>query len=295
MTVTRPAQVTSTPGRPDRFRRRTLFARLTPGGRLALILILALAAVAIIGPLVSHTDPYAAEAGRRLLPIGSDGHPLGTDAEGRDMLTRLMYGMRTSLIAAVTPVLLSLVIGVAVGLLAGLGGRIVNTIVMRLLDVTFAFPAVLLALFLATALGQGLRTTIIALTAVWIPPTARIAAGEIARIRELDFVTVARVSGAGPVSVALRQITPAILPGVLAWSTSLVGGSIAIVGGLGFVGLGAPSPQAELGSMIKDMQSAVYTDAVLALLPALVTLLLALLFPLFGDALGRALAGRRPS
>ncbi|GAA1007732.1 hypothetical protein Aple_071430 [Acrocarpospora pleiomorpha] len=279
----------------DRFHRRSTFRRLPPHGKVALVAILVLAAIAIAGPLLSGADPYATSPAQRLLPIGTPGHLLGTDTEGRDMLIRLMYGMRTSLVAAIAPVLLSLMIGTTIGLLAGLGGRVVNAIVMRLLDITFAFPAVLLALFLATALGPGIGTTIIALTAVWVPPTARIAETEVARIRDADFVTVARVSGARVPSIAVRQLTPAILPGILAYSTSLVGGSIAIVGGLGFVGLGAPSPQAELGSMIHDLQAALYTDHMLALLPAIVTLVLAMLFPIFGAALGQALAGRRSS
>lgn len=163
---------------------------------------------------------------------------------------------------------------------------------MRGVDILFAFPGVLLSLLLAITLGIGLGTLVLALTLVWIAPVARIAETEVSRIRELDFVLSARASGAGPGAILLRQIVPVVLPAVLAYSTSLVGANIAIAGGLGFLGLGVPSPTPELGSILQEMQAAIYTDPTLAVTPVIVILALSMLFPLVGDGLRDALSGR---
>lgn len=127
---------------------------------------------------------------------------------------------------------------------------------------------------------------------MWIAPVARIAETEVARIRELDFAVAARASGATGAAILFRQIMPVTLPAVLAYSTSLVGANVAISGGLGFIGLGVPSPQPELGSILYEMQAAIYTNASLAIIPVVVILLLSMLFPLVGDGFRDAISGR---
>jgi len=190
------------------------------------------------------------------------------------------------------PIIIATLIGLIIGTIAGLSGKVVNTILMRAVDIMFAFPGVLLSLLLAITLGVGLSTLILALTVVWIAPVARIAETEVARIRDLDFVVAARASGASMASILLRQVTPVSLPAVLAYSTSLVGANVAIAGGLGFIGLGVPSPEPELGSILQEMQVAIYTDPSLALAPVVVILALSVLFPLIGDGLREAITGR---
>ncbi|MFT4214917.1 MAG: ABC transporter permease [Microbacterium sp.] len=275
-----------------RFRRRRLLSRMPLRSAVALALVALLAAIAIAVPLLPLADPLTGDLSDRLQPFFSEGHVLGTDTQGRDMLSRLVYGMRTSLFAGVVPIVIATVIGLAIGTVAGLSNKTVNMILMRGVDLLFAFPGVLLALLLAISLGVGLGTLILALTLVWIAPVARIAETEVARIRELDYVTAARASGATDTTILLRQIVPVTLPAVLAYSTSLVGANVAISGGLGFIGLGVPSPQPELGSILYEMQAAVYTDPSLALAPVVVILLLSMLFPLVGDGFRDAIAGK---
>lgn len=275
-----------------RFRRRSMLSRMPLRSQIALVIVIVIVATVFAAPLLPLADPLTGSLDERLLPFFSEDHILGTDTQGRDMLSRLIYGTRTSLIAGIVPIIIATTVGLVIGTAAGLSNRIVNTILMRIVDLLFAFPGVLLSLLLAITYGVGLTTLIVALTFVWIAPVARIAETEVSRIRELDFVTAARSSGAGWWSILFRQITPVTLPAVLAYSTSLVGANVAIAGGLGFIGLGVPSPQPELGSILNEMQAATYSDVSLALAPVVVILTISMLFPLIGDGFRDAIAGR---
>lgn len=275
-----------------RFRRRSVLSRMPLRSVVALGIVALLTAVVLAAPLLPLADPLTGSLSERLLPFFTDGHVLGNDTQGRDLLSRLVYGTRTSLIVSVVPIVIATVLGLAIGTIAGLAGKVTNTILMRGVDLLFAFPGVLLALLLAISFGVGLGTLILALTLVWIAPVARIAETEVSRIRELDFVTAARSSGATGGTILLRQIVPVTLPAVLAYSTSLVGANVAISGGLGFIGLGVPSPQPELGSILYEMQAAVYTNPTLALAPVVMILLLSMLFPLVGDGIRDAISGK---
>lgn len=277
---------------PARFRRRSILSRMPVRSRVALGVLAVIVIVVVAAPLLPLANPIVGDLGSRLLPVGTPGHVLGTDSQGRDMLSRLIYATRTSLVAGVVPIVIATVIGIVIGAVAGLGGGVVNTLLMRGIDVLFAFPGVLLSLLLAITLGVGLGTLLLALTLVWIAPVARIAETEVARVRDLDYITAARSSGAGLPSILTRQVTPVILPTVLAYSTSLVGANIAIAGGLGFIGLGVPSPEPELGAVLQEMQTALYTDPLLAMLPVMAILLLSILFPLIGDGIRQAINGR---
>lgn len=275
------------------FQQRPAFLRMPPRSRVAALTILAFVVVAFAAPLLPLADPYAGDLSMRLLGIGADGHVLGTDSLGRDILSRLVFATRTSLIASIVPIVLATVIGLLIGMVAGLTtSRTLNTILMRGVDILFAFPGVVLALLLSIAFGAGLWSLIIAVTAVWISPIARIAETEVLRVRELDFVMAARSSGASLVAVFFRQILPVTVPAVSAYSTSLVGASIAITGGLGFIGLGVPAPEPELGSMLGELQAVIYTDPLQSVLPVFVILALSTLFPVLGDGIRDAINGR---
>ncbi|SDG71626.1 ABC transporter permease [Microbacterium sp. 77mftsu3.1] len=282
----------TTPTAAPRFQRRSLLRRMPARSKVAVAIIAVIAATVLAAPLLPLADPLTGNLSDRLLPFLSEGHLLGTDTQGRDMLSRLIYGTRTSLIVGVVPIVIATLIGLAIGTVAGFSGRVVNTLLMRAVDLLFAFPGVLLSLLLAISLGVGLGTLVLALTLVWIAPVARIAETEVSRIRELDFVTAARSSGATAPAILINQIIPVTLPAVLAYSTSLVGANVAISGGLGFIGLGVPSPQPELGSILYEMQAAVYTDPSLALAPVVMILLLSMLFPLVGDGVRDAISGK---
>ena len=275
-----------------RFHKRSVLSRLPLRSAVALGILAVIVVTVVIAPVLPLADPLVGTLSDRLLPFLSDGHVLGTDSQGRDMVSRLIFATRTSLIAGLVPIVIATIIGLIIGTIAGLAGKTLNTILMRAVDIMFAFPGVLLSLLLAITLGVGLSTLILALTLVWIAPVARIAETEVARIRDLDFVVAARSSGASMASILVRQVTPVSLPAVLAYSTSLVGANVAIAGGLGFIGLGVPSPEPELGSILQEMQVAVYTDPSLALAPVIVILALSVLFPLIGDGLREAITGR---
>lgn len=275
-----------------RFHKRSVLSRLPLRSAVALGILAVIVVMVVIAPVLPLADPLVGTLSDRLLPFLSDGHVLGTDSQGRDMVSRLIFATRTSLIAGLVPIVIATIIGLIIGTIAGLAGKTLNTILMRAVDIMFAFPGVLLSLLLAITLGVGLSTLILALTLVWIAPVARIAETEVARIRDLDFVIAARSSGASMASILVRQVTPVSLPAVLAYSTSLVGANVAIAGGLGFIGLGVPSPEPELGSILQEMQVAVYTDPSLALAPVIVILALSVLFPLIGDGLREAITGR---
>jgi peptide/nickel transport system permease protein len=275
-----------------RFQHRSVLARLPWRSRIAAAVVIVVGLVCLAAPLLGLPDPLVGVLTDRMLPVGSPGHVLGTDTQGRDMLSRLVFGTRTSLVAGLVPIVIATAVGTVFGAVAGFATKWVSVLMLRVLDIMFAFPGVLLSLLLAIRFGVGLGTLILALTMVWLAPVARITETEVARIREAGFVIAAQTSGAPFLSVLVRQILPVTLPAVLAYSTSLVGASIAIAGGLGFIGLGVPSPQPELGAILQEMQSAVYSDPLLALLPVLCILALSTMFPIVGDGIRQAVTGK---
>src|SRR5215469_10652231 len=160
-------------------------------------LLVLIVTMAIFAPWFATHDPYAGSVLRRLKPIGFTGHWLGTDEVGRDLWSRLVYGGRLSLLTGVMPVFLALLIGGFLGILAGYAGGLLNSAIMRLADVLYAFPSILLAIAITGILGAGLQNTILALTISFIPPIIRISESVTTQVRHLDFVEAARASGAG--------------------------------------------------------------------------------------------------
>ena len=293
MTLTSsPATSLREPDAPMRFHRRSTWRQLPLRSKVSLWVIIMLALASALASFLPLPDPLNGTLSNRLEPLLSPHHVLGTDTQGRDLLSRTLYATRTSLFIAVTPIIIATAIGMILGAVGALARSVIATPLMRLVDVVFAFPAVLLALLLAVSLGPGVTTLLIALTIVWFPPLARVATTEIARIRELDYYLAARASGASTLSIVSRQVVPVALPAVVAYATSLVGANVAIAGGLGFLGLGVQAPDPELGSMLQEMQAATYSQPWLALVPAVVIVLLSVLFPIVGDGFGAAISGR---
>ena len=183
------------------------------------ILIL-LVASALAAPWLGLADPYKTSMIRRLYPLGSPGHLLGTDELGRDMLSRLIYGGRLSLFMGVTPVLCALLIGGLLGITAGfLGGR-VNMAIMRVMDVFYAFPSVLLAISLSGAMGAGAENTLLSLTLVFIPPVCRVSESVTTQVRGFDFVDAARASGASTLTIVRVHVLGNVLGPILVYATS---------------------------------------------------------------------------
>lgn len=244
---------------------------------------------AIFAPLLTPYDPAVGSVVQRLKPPLTPGHLLGTDELGRDMLTRLLYGGRMSLIMGIVPVLLALLIGGTFGTIAGFFGGWTNTIIMRATDVLFAFPSILLAVAIAGALGSGLSNALIALTVVLIPPLVRVTESATTQVRSLDYVEAARASGAGGGTIIRVHILGNILAPVVVYATSLLSVAIIMSAGLSFIGLGAKPPTPEWGLMLNTLRSAIYSQPLLAALPGVFIFAVSLSFNLLSDGLRSAM------
>ena len=257
-----------------------------------LILIVLLASV-VAAPWISPVDPYHASILARLKPIGAAGHLLGTDELGRDMLSRLLYGGQTTFVMGITPVLVALMIGGALGLVAGFAGGAVNMIIMRTMDVFYAFPSVLLAVALSGALGSGTGNAIFSLTLVFIAPIARVAETAATEVRHLDFVDAARASGASASAVLRVHVLGHVLGPVIIYASSLTSLSIVLAAGLSFLGLGVTPPKPDWGLMLSTLRQSVYVQPLVVALPGLLIFIASLCLNLLSDALRRAMMVKR--
>ena len=269
----------------------TVFQRLRYD-RVTVVFGLLLAAIilsAVFAGLLSSVDPFKTSMLARLKPIGTEGHWLGTDELGRDMFTRLLYGGRLSLFMGITPVVNALLIGGFLGLVAGfLGGR-TNMLIMRTIDVFYAFPSILLAVAISGALGAGLVNAIVSLTIVFIPPIARVTESVTTQVRTLDYVEAARASGAGNFTIIRVHVLSNVLGPVFIYATSLISVSIILASGLSFLGLGVEPPQAEWGLMLNTLRQSIYVSPWVAALPGVMIFMTSLSFNMLSDGLRSAM------
>lgn len=253
----------------------------------AVLLVIVLSVV--FADWIAPADPYKANMMMRLKPIGTSGYPLGGDELGRDMLTRLLYGGRLSLFMGVTPVVTALGIGGLLGLVAGfLGGR-VNMLIMRIMDVFYAFPSVLLAVAISGALGAGVGNTILSLTLVFIPPLTRVTESVTTQIKNLDYVEAARASGARNLTIIRVHVLSNVLGPVFIYATSLISVSIILASGLSFLGLGTEPPEPEWGLMLNTLRQSIYVNPWVAALPGLMIFMTSLTFNLLSDGIRSAM------
>ncbi|MGP9790137.1 ABC transporter permease [Roseinatronobacter sp. NSM] len=257
----------------------------------AVLLIFLLAA--IFAPLVAPLDPLDGRLSNRLKPIGTDGHWLGTDELGRDMLSRLIWGGRLSLLMGVTPVVLAFIIGSAVGIIAGYAGGWTNTLIMRTIDVFYAFPSVLLAVALSGALGAGLGNALLSLTVVFIPPIARVAESVTTRLRSSDFIEAARASGADALTIVRVHVLGNVLGPIFVYATSLIAVSMILASGLSFLGLGVRPPNPEWGLMLNTLRTAIYVQPWVAALPGAMIFMVSISFNMLSDGLRTAMEVRQ--
>ena len=251
--------------------------------------LLVLVIAAVFAPWLAPADPFKASMLKRLLPIGSPGYLLGTDELGRDMLTRLMYGGRLSLVMGIVPVFSAFFIGTTLGLFAGyLGGR-VNMVIMRTLDIFYAFPSVLLAVAISGALGPGLSNSLIALTLVFVPQIVRVAESVTTQVRQLDYIEAARMSGASAFSIIRVHVLGNVLGPVFVYATGLLSVSMILASGLSFLGLGVKPPEPEWGLMLNTLRSAIYNKPFIAALPGAFIFLTSIAFNLLADGVRSAM------
>ncbi len=257
------------------------------------LVLLAIVLAAIFAPYVAPMDPTKGSILKRLLPIGSPGHLLGTDELGRDMLSRLIYGGRLSLLMGISPVALALVIGSTLGIVAGFVGGRLNAVIMRTVDVFFAFPSVLLAVAISGALGAGIANALLALTIVFIPPIARVAESVTTQVRGLDYVEAARASGAGGGTIIRVHVLGNVLGPIFVYATSLVSVAMILASGLSFLGLGTKPPDAEWGLMLNTLRTAIYTQPWVAALPGAMIFIVSISFNMLSDGLRSAMDVQR--
>ncbi|NEU13676.1 ABC transporter permease [Methylobacterium sp. BTF04] len=260
-----------------------------PVAMIAACVILTIVLVAVFSPWITPMDPYRGSMLRRLRPIGDSTYLLGSDELGRDMLSRLMLGGRLSLFIGVTPVILAFVIGSGIGILAGYVGGWLNTVLMRTVDVFFAFPSVLLAIALSGALGAGIFNSIVSLTCVFVPQIARVAESVTTQIRSRDYVDAARLSGASTFTILRVQVLGNVLGPIFVYATSLISVSMILASGLSFLGLGVKPPEPEWGLMLNTLRTAIYVNPLVAALPGLAIFIVSISFNLFSDGLRSAM------
>ncbi len=251
--------------------------------------VLILVVLALFGPWLVPADPYQSSMLKRLKPIGTEGFPLGTDELGRDMLSRLMIGARLSLFMGITPVLFAFAIGATLGIIAGHAGGWINSIIMRTIDVFYAFPSVLLAIALSGALGAGIGNALLSLTLVFVPPICRVAESVTSQIRGRDFVEAARASGANAFAIIRVHVLGNVLGPIFVYSTSLIAVSMILASGLSFLGLGVKPPEPEWGLMLNTLRTAIYTQPWVAALPGLMIFITSMSFNMLSDGLRSAM------
>ena len=259
---------------------------------IGMLIILALIFVAIFAPLLAPYSPYIGDLAKsRLLPPDAE-HWLGTDDQGRDILSRLIYGSRLTLQVVVLVAVIAAPIGLLVGTVGGYAGGWVDAVLMRITDIFLAFPKLVLALAFVAALGPGIGNAIIAIAITSWPPYARIARAETLTVRNSDYIAAVRLMGASPWRIVLRHIMPLCISSLVVRVTLDMAGIILTAAGLGFLGLGAQPPLPEWGAMIASGRRFILDQWWVAAMPGVAILIVSLGFNLLGDGLRDALDPR---
>src|ERR1044071_1615669 len=247
-------------------------------------IVLLLVATALFAPALAPYDPLAQNLDQDLR-VSSREHWLGTDKLGRDILSRTIYGGRVSLLVGLSTVALSLIVGVAVGSLAGYFGGWTDQLLMRLVDILMAFPGILLAIAFTAVLGPGLHHVVLALGLIGWTGYARLVRGEILSLREKEFVHAAAALGGSPLRVVLRHLLPNVLPALLVQATFGVAAAIIAEGSLSFLGLGAEPPTPSWGAMLNEGRQFILVAPHLTAYPGLAITVTVLALNLAGDGL----------
>ena len=249
-----------------------------------LVILIGLVCMAVFAPWLSPQDPFAQNLADRLKPP-SAAHWLGTDALGRDILSRLIHGSRITLFIVGTVALIAPVIGLFVGTVAGFAGGWVDQVLMRLTDIFLAFPKLILALAFVAALGPGIGNAVLALAITSWPPYARLARAETLTIRNADYIAAARLQGAGPFRLLIGHVWPLCISSMIVRVALDMAGIILSAAGLGFLGLGAQPPMPEWGAMISDGRTYILDFWWVAAMPGMAIFIVSLAFNLLGDGL----------
>lgn len=260
------------------------------GGGIILFYIL----IALFAPLLAVYDPYEIQLDNKLQPPSTE-HWMGTDDKGRDILARILYGSRLSMGVGFAAVGFGAVFGIIMGLISGFYGGWIDTVISRILDVMLAFPGILLALAIISALGPSLVNVMIAVGVFSIPLFARVVRGSTLETKKLEYIDAIRSLGANDFIIIFRHILPNILSPIIIQGSLRLATAILSAAGLSFLGLGAQPPSPEWGTMLSSGRDFLFTAPYIALFPGLAISILVLGFNLFGDGLRDALDPRLKS
>lgn len=252
---------------------------------LGLSILVILVLMAVLAPWLSPHDPIEQNLAARLKPLGTPGHPLGTDSLGRDILSRIIHGSRITLYIVGLVALIAPLLGLFIGTVAGYLGGWTDRILMRLTDIFLAFPRLVLALAFVAALGAGIENAVLAIALTAWPPYARIARAETLTIRRSDYISAVKLQGAGPLRIIMRHIWPLCIASLVVRVTLDMAGIILAAAGLGFLGLGAQPPSPEWGAMIAEGRRFILDHWWVATIPGIAIFIVSLAFNLLGDGL----------
>lgn len=289
--VTQPTVSEEESPRISEFRR---FTRVFFGRKVVLfglIIIVITILVALLAPILAPYDPYTSDLDSVLL--GSDSqHLLGTDALGRDTLSRLVYGSRTSLIVGIAAIILGAAVGMTLGLLAGFFGGVTYLVIMRFIDALQSFPMILLALVIAALMGGGLRNIVIALGVGLMSTYARLMCGQVLSVKENEYVMAGRAIGASNWRIILNHVLPNCFPPLIVLITLMLGSTILAEASLSFLGVGVKPPEAAWGGMVSDGYRYLRSSPLLSFCPGIAIMLVVFSFNMVGDGLRDALDPR---
>jgi len=283
--------ITEIPPRTSEWRRftRVLFGRGVVV--FGIIVILGMIITSLFAPWIAPYDPYKQDLRRALLQPSIE-HPLGTDAIGRDTLSRIIYGARTSLMVGIIAIGIAASIGMTMGLVAGYFGGNTYIIIMRFIDSLMSFPMLLLALTIAALLGGGIKNIVIALGIGLMPAYARLMCGQVLTVRENDYVTAARAMGASNLRIMLQHVVPNCFPPLIVLVTMMLGATILAEAALSFLGVGIKPPGAAWGAMVNAGYPYLISHPVLSFAPGLAIMLVVFAFNMVGDGVRDALDPR---
>lgn len=265
--------------------------------RLAVVGLAIILALLVVAALADVLAPYSAVQGdlrARLLAPGAE-HWMGTDDQGRDILSRVIFGSRLTLYVVVLVAVIAAPVGLLIGTVAGYAGGWVDVVLTRITDIFLAFPKLILALAFVAALGPGIENAVIAIAITSWPPYARIARAETLTVRNSDYISAVRLMGASPLRIVLRHVMPLCMSSLIVRVTLDMAGIIITAAGLGFLGLGAQPPLPEWGAMIASGRRFILDQWWVAAMPGLAILIVSLGFNLLGDGLRDALDPRGES
>ncbi len=257
----------------------------------ALIFLVVVVLISILAPYISPYDPTDAVA-KRGAPPGTEGVILGADLDGRDILSRLLWGGRISILIGFVPTVAATAIAVFLGLVAGYIGGWIDQVIMRVLDIFFAFPLVLMAIVVAGILEPGVATVIIAITIGLVPYITRLVRTTTVSVKQQPYIEAARAGGAGVPTIVTRYVLPNMLAPVIVYATTLIGLMMVVGSGLSFLGLGVQPPDADWGIMVSEGRAVLKKAPHATAFPGLVIVVVSLAFSFVGDGLRDALDPR---